>query len=100
VKRLILALKFVFFTEAVQNVGFSWNNFVITYDVKMYMQHFLLYFFDILKYVQNVFEIKGAFAPEPKRLVRIFIHILYEIKLISLHSYICTYFVSMRFMSM
>jgi hypothetical protein len=35
--------------------------------MEMYTKHFYFDFFDIFKYIKNVFQIKGAYAPGSKK---------------------------------
>ena len=69
--RLILASKFVFFYIYHKNVGFSRNDFVNIYDVKIYARTFFYNYFDIsmskIIYKYRVHLHPGAKTPSPLR---------------------------------
>jgi hypothetical protein len=57
-----------FYIGHIKKSFFSKELFVGTYDMEMYTQHFSL-FFNIFKYVENVFQIKEAYAPRSQNVM-------------------------------
>jgi hypothetical protein len=65
-KSLIFSTECCLFTHATWQVDFSWNDFVGTWHVKMYVRTFCFHFFGISKYWRCISNKREHMLQEPK----------------------------------